>query len=535
MEQTGKILVAGSGAGGGMLAAELARLGVPCVVFEELGREEYLPPPRSNMTNVRSMTLLRRLGLADEVRSRDTLPTTWPDRVLFLTSLKGRSLYAFEQPFGTGGVGEAAPEAALWAPEMANTTTIRKHLLSQPLVDLRFGRRVAGFEQDAGGVTVEVTDVRTGATERVHGLYLVGADGGRSTIRRSLGVKLEGKSDLRPVMSVLIRAPRLTELADRMERATFYWFVNPDAPAFSVPHDEEGLWAFHVSPFPVDEDPRSQRMRDMISAAAGEPIEAEILGGGPWDVNSVLAPTFHVGRVFLVGDAAHIISPLGGFGLNISYLDAVDLAWKLAATVQGWAGPGLLESYTTERRYADRYVMDFQEQNAVVLTAELVRPELDEDGPAGDEARARIADAIYEEKLQEFESLFCQLGYRYDDSPAVVDDGSQPPPQDTRVYVPSAYPGCLAPHLWLNGDSLYDRLGRGFTLLRLDDRLDVADFEQAAADVRVPLDVLTIDSPRARELYEAPLALIRPDQHVAWRGSAVPDDPQAVIDVVRGA
>ncbi len=537
MTETDRVLIAGGGPGGLTLAIELARHGVPSIVFEELARDEYLPPPRTNLTNVRSMTLLRRWGIADDVRAASPVPREFVDRVQFATRLNGHVLYTFDKPFGTGGVGEAAPEAAMWAPAIAIDTTMRAHAETYPEIELRWQQRVTGFEQDEDGVTVDVLDVASGRALKTRGAYLVGCDGSRSTVRRTLDVRLEGKSNLRENVSLHILAPRMLEIAPTVGYANFYWLINPDACPLLSPYTDAGHWCFHLIPFPDGYDPHSEDdIKKLIYLAVGEEFPVEILNGGPWTINSVLASTFQVGRAFLVGDAAHVISPLGGFGMNLTLLDAADLAWKLAGVLEGWGGPRLLDAYTTERRRADRYVMDISEENAVTLGPELAGSELEDDDEAGERARERFAEVIVTEKLQEFDSLFAQLGYRYDGSPIVVDDGTEPPPLNARTYLPSAHPGCLAPHVWLeSGVSLYDRFGLEFTLLVLDEAIDVAGFERAAEETGLPLSVVRVGDTRARELYEAPLALIRPDQHVAWRGEETPTDARRVIDTVRGA
>jgi len=219
--------------------------------------------------------------------------------------------------------------------------------------------------------------------------------------------------------------------------------------------------------------------------------------------------------VFLAGDACHVHPPFGGYGMNMGIADAVDLGWKLAAVLQGWGGPRLLDSYEAERRPVHEFVMDEAVANHALLPTHMWRPGLDHATPEGARLRAEVGAAIKAAKVREFNTLGVVLGYNYSGSPIVVADGSAPPPRHFKDYVPSAHPGCLAPHAWLaDGSSLYDHFGAGFTLLVTDD--------SAAPSVnsRVPLKVLR--EPSVRDLYQARHALIRPDQHVAWRGDALP-------------
>jgi hypothetical protein len=220
--------------------------------------------------------------------------------------------------------------------------------------------------------------------------------------------------------------------------------------------------------------------------------------------------------------------------MNTGMDDAANLGWKLAAMVQGWGGPQLLASYEAERRpiafrntgMAKRFSLDLNEAP--------VEPEMMEDGAAGAAARARTG-AFFSRFGEEFASLGIQLGARYDGSRIVVSDGTAPPKDDPTIYTPSACPGGRAPHLFLGSrDSLFDHFGRGFTLLRLGGDADVGPLARAAEARGIPFTSFDVKRREGRELYEADLALIRPDQHVAWRGSSLPADCDALLAQVTG-
>ncbi len=248
----------------------------------------------------------------------------------------------------------------------------------------------------------------------------------------------------------------------------------------------------------------------------------EVVRGDPWVAQSLIADRYAAGRVFLAGDACHLHPPFGGFGMNMGVGDAVDLGWKLAATLQGWGGPALLASYAAERRPVHRRTIEEAERNYAVVGNQLVRPGLEDTDVAGDAVRAAVGEAIRATKGREFRTLGLVLGTRYDASPIIVQDGSTPPADSVETYVPSACPGSLAPHAWLaDGSSLYDRFGPGLTLLCTEDG-DASPLAEAAARRGIPLVVLHLAEPRLASLYGARFALIRPDQHVAWRGDVLP-------------
>jgi len=243
--------------------------------------------------------------------------------------------------------------------------------------------------------------------------------------------------------------------------------------------------------------------------------------------------------VVLAGDAAHLFTPTGGFGMNTGMDDASNLSWKIAALVQGRGGPNLFASYETERRpIAQRNTTAARELGKQLASMPDVTG-IDEDTPAGERTR-RTVSAHLATMTEEYASIGVQLGARYDGSPVIAANGGTPPHDDYEVYTPSSVPGGRTPHYWIGqgrgyGDSLFDQLGKGFTLLRLGGKSADGSSIQAAAQARnVPLKVLDVPAVEARDLYGCDLALVRPDQYVAWRGNAAPADPSKLIAQVTG-
>jgi len=259
----------------------------------------------------------------------------------------------------------------------------------------------------------------------------------------------------------------------------------------------------------------------------------------PWIRRQLVADSYGNGRVFIAGDAAHLTSPTGGFGMNMGVQDSVDLGWKLAALVQGWGGEHLLESYEIERKpVAIRNVNEATGNLKRMLQPRDQKPprEAFEHGPAGDAARKQFGDAYTEMMKREWFTIGIHLGYRYEGSPVIVPDGTAEPEDTVSTYEQTARPGHRAPHVWLaENRSTLDLFGRSFVLLRFDRSVAVTAFEDAAQLRGMPLEVVDIDHAAARTLYERKLVLVRPDGHVAWRADTQPADALRVIDTVRGA
>jgi FAD binding domain len=260
----------------------------------------------------------------------------------------------------------------------------------------------------------------------------------------------------------------------------------------------------------------------------------EILSRGTWTAgHALVADRFQRGRVLLGGDAVHLFTPAGGLGYNTAVDDAVNVGWKLAALLKGLADAALLESYERERRPLAVRNTGFARTFADSLGLYTPAPEIEDNTAEGAEARRAAGTYFNVHARTEFNIPGVTFGGRYDQSPIIVPDGTVPPADAANSYTPTACPGGRAPHLWLaDGRSLYDRFGFEWTLLRLRRDSSVADdIAKAARGLGLDLTVVDVDRDDARDLYEADAALIRPDQIVAWRGTASCDAMQVVARV----
>ncbi len=543
----GPVGIVGAGPVGMALALLLDRHGVPTVVFD--AQPGPFAQPRGNTHNARTMEHYRRLGIADRIR-RLGLPQGHRTDIAYFTRYRGHELGRLRLPSETDRMRSCAaadatdqtPEPVLRANQMYVERFLHEHARTRPNIRLRHGWRVESFEQDAAGVTVLAERDGRRATWRTS--FLVGCDGGQSAVRRAIGVRYEGAASVdsgvlgRRATAAWVRLPTLFGDLPEERRGWSYWAINADLACNLISLD--GADEFFLLTSSVDPDADGPGViGDLIARAAGAPTEVEVLGHRPWTPGSALvAERFGDRRVLLAGDAAHLFTPTGGFGMNTGVDDAANLAWKLAAVLQGWGGKGLLASYEAERRpVALRNTAAARRLNLAL--AEIDRPpELEEDSPAGARVRAATGAALtrYGESTH---ALGVQLGARYDGS-AIVAGDEEPPPDLVDVYLPSAVPGGRAPHVWLDdwhgpGSSLHDRLGTGFTLLRLGSRPACGTgLRRAARRGGIPLATLDVPDPAARDVYGRDLVLVRPDQHVAWRGNAEPEDPDAVLAGLAG-
>jgi len=528
------VIVVGAGPVGLSLAIELGRRGVRCIVVEQNERVGF--QPRAKTLHVRTMEHFRRWGMAEAIRRADPMPG-YPTNIVFATRLTGSQLARFDNAFSANRArNELYSESAQWIPQYTTEAVLRDFALGLPTVSLRFNCRLESAAQTASGVTAEVTDVATGERHTLSAKYLVGADGARSRVRENLGIRMLGQHAYFKNVMAIIRAPGLAKMHDQGP-AVQYWIINAEVPSIMGVMDRDDMWFFGVLVPEGKASPDAQEMARLFRRAVGRDADFEIVAIDNWLAHQLMATHYGDGRVWLAGDACHLHPPMGGYGMNMGIADAVDLGWKLAALLQGWGGPALLDSYERERRPVHQRVINEAVENYAVMADNLVRDGVEKPGPEGDAARKTVGERILASKVREFRTLGVILGYRYAESPVIVPDGSAPPAEQVNVYEPSAHPGCVAPHLWCaDGSSLYDHFGDGFTLLATDAAAadNAGPMIEAASRRGVPLALLAPAEPRLAALYGARYALIRPDQHVAWRGDRLPDDAAAVLDIVCG-
>ncbi|MDB5697700.1 MAG: FAD-dependent oxidoreductase [Alphaproteobacteria bacterium] len=539
-----QVLIVGAGPVGMTLALDLAQRGIDVVLVEQRGRDDE-PRKRCNHISARSLEIFRQLGVASEIRQAG-LPADYPQDVAYVTSLTGHELTRIRIParqdrFGSTGYADSGwptPEP----PHRCNQTywepILQRHVLAASRIRSFYATTIEEVGQD--GVRAWARG-RGGDGEEIsfEAEYMVGCDGGSSLVRKAIGARFEGQNVISGTRSVYVRSKELLGKM-RVDPAWMTWFLNPETFGCVVALNGDDLWIFAFWLPPGEPDFDSVDPARGIRAAVGADVDIEILSIDDWYGRRLVADRFRDRRLFVCGDSAHIWIPLAGYGMNAGIADAKDLGWQLAAVIAGWGGTGLLDAYEAERQpvteQVSQRVMALAYTNLDPKLITNPPPELVAEGPEGDAFRARLGRFFYDENVGQFACLGLNFGTYYDGSPVVAYDDESAPGYSLTSYTPTTVPGCRTPHVWLDdGRSLYDAMGLGYTLLRSDPGVDVSALQDAAARRGVPLAVIDLSPVEAGSLYRRKLVLSRPDQHVAWRGDALPDDPLALIDLVRGA
>jgi len=500
------VLIVGAGPVGLALAGDLGWRGIGCLLIEK--GDGAIFQPKMDFVGVRTMEFCRRWGIVGRVEeagyNRD-----YPQDCAWVTSLNGYELgrERFPSPREERPPAQS-PQKRERCPQDFFDPVLVRFARGFPHVTLRYDTQLTGFEERADGVSATVVDQTTGRQETIEADYVVGCDGGASTVRQRLEIGMSGSPVLTYTTNVVFRCEGLEKLHDKAPGYRFI-FIGPEGTwSTLVAINGRDRWRFSLV---GDETPRAyaeDEVRKAIIRAVGRDFDFEILSVMPW--------------------------------MNTGIQDSVDLGWKLEACLGGWGGTELLASYETERRPVGiRNVTEATGNLKRMLTPRAQHPaaEIFRPGPEGDRARVEFGRNFTQMMRREWFTLGIHLGYSYEGSPIIVPDGTSAMPDEVSTYTQTSRPGARAPHVWLSeGKSTLDLYGRGFVLLRLGARPPDADrIIEAARRRGVPLSVVDIDHEETNRIYARRMVLVRPDGHSAWRGDRQPEDALGLVDTVRGA
>jgi 2-polyprenyl-6-methoxyphenol hydroxylase-like FAD-dependent oxidoreductase len=529
-----QVVIVGGGPVGLSLAIDLGQRGIRCLLLDKRRAPGLLP--KMERCNARTMEHYRRLGLSDTIRSAG-FDTALPMDVFICLEDVARpplvhhpypSVEELKQRSHDVNDGTQPAEPYQLISQYTLEPLLRSVAEATPGVEVRFGQEVVDFDQDETGVT---TRARTldGDEWSLRSDYLVGCDGGASTVRARLGVELQGES-------LLEMHQALFSCEDLFERIPIgkgrHYHVADDQHSFLIVQDDTKHFSLHA----VVDSPED--MPALFERIAGMPIEYETLYTGSWTQRLMVADRYRDRRVLMAGDAVHLVIPTGGLGMNTGLGDAIDLAWKLAGTLQGWGGPGLLDSYELERRPIGLRNVAASRKAATGRRTwrAMWKPDIADDTPEGAQTRAELSRVADHEQRWSNDLDGIERGYRYLESPLIEHEAGDGPDPASFTYTPTTWPGARLPNVWIDGSTaVQDQVGKGFTLLALGDPdVAVGALAEAFAAHGAPFETVHVSSPEARQVYGYDLLLLRPDLHVVWRGDTPPPEPARLAAIATG-
>lgn len=530
-----EVLVVGAGPVGLAMAIELAYRGIRCIVLErDTGDEDQFP--KISLVSMRSMEIFRRWGLVDQIRNNG-FPNDYELSIVFATAV-GKWILSKDFFPTTNDMETPAftPERKQQCPQHLMMGILRRTCAERDTIEIRYRREVRDLIETEDRVTAVAVN-GNGKEERISARYVVACDGANSGVREMLGFRFEGIERLGYSLSVLFNCPDLLAKVGAPQ-ALRYILVDQNGTWGNVQAiDGKDKWRLMVTGGKKHFDLETFDAAAAVRKSIGVPdVEFSVTSILPWRRSQLLASGYRQGRVFLAGDSAHTMSPTGGMGVNTGLADVADLGWKLQGALRGWGGEALLESYAIERRPVAKRTQEIATYNFRNWMDAGETSRILDEGPEGDATRHRVGERMRKNLSDDWRSWGVQLGYRYVDSPVLIDDGREQPPDTIEDYAPSAKPGHRAPHVWLSpGRSVLDLFGPGFALLYTDPAAgdEARRLGDVAAKRGVPFSSHLLDRDDVRALYGAKLVLVRPDGHVAWRSDAM-DSAEQIIRTVTG-
>lgn len=526
------VLIVGGGPVGMTIANDLARRGIRSILIER--NLTTTSHPKMDITNGRSMELFRRIGLVDALRAV-AVGESHPFDVSWMTSLSGFELHRFKYPSVVEhrarichvNDGTQPREPGMRVSQVEIEPVLKHAIDAQPNVDVRFGVEFQSLREIENGVVATVRDETVAGTYEIGCSYLIGSDGGGSRVRDNIEIPLSGEARIMPRFMTHFRSDA-RQLLQRWGIAWHYQSIHGTL----IAQNDNDIWTLH-SRFPAGQSPETVNPSALLSRFAGAAFEHQILVANHWSPHLLVADRYGRSRVLLAGDAAHQYIPTGGYGMNTGIGDAFDISWKLAALLKGFGGPELIASYEHERRPVGLRNRQASAGHNDIRNkiAALYGDHLNDLTEAGDVARRTVAGKIRELGNAENECRGIEFGYVYASSPIVTEEAVEI--SDSFIdYHPTTVPGARLPSTFLpDGTAIYDLLGSWFTLLAFGDA-DPSSLVEAACAAGMPLKTVHVTDPKLFSIYQAGLVLVRPDQHVAWRGNRI-EYPADALKLVR--
>jgi 2-polyprenyl-6-methoxyphenol hydroxylase-like FAD-dependent oxidoreductase len=536
------VAIIGAGPVGMSCAIEASLRGHRVVVIEQRERGEP-PSAKCNTVAARSMETFRRFGIADKVRDAG-LPNGYATDTVYCTSITGYELARLRLPArnergGSGFLddGWPTPEPMVRVSQLYLEPIMFERLLGLDSAIVLNSTAFQSFEQDEDGVAVHARDASGEVTVKAR--YLIGCDGGRSTIRKAIGAQLVGDAELGRTRTTLVRAPKLLSLFGNRRPAWMNWVSNDRVRGNVIAIDGREIWLLHrMVPgrdMPFEALDFDQSIRDLLGV--GKEFDYEVLNHEDWTGRRLVADRFRDRCVFIAGDAAHLWVPYAGYGMNAGIADGVNLVWHIGAVLKGFSPSARLAAFEAERHpiteQVSRLAMKNVLENAQAVGGGSVPPALSEPTEAGEALRKAMGARLYELNVPQMAPAGLNFGYYYDRSPLIAYDGEAAPSYSLGAFTSSTAPGCRMPHFWIDGQSVYDVLGDDYTLIRFCSQIDVSPLRGAARDAGMPLSILDAARPN-EQAFRHDLLIVRADQHVAWRGNELPADPGGLVALLSG-
>jgi 2-polyprenyl-6-methoxyphenol hydroxylase-like FAD-dependent oxidoreductase len=500
-----------------------------------------------DMVHIRTMEFCRRWGIVSDVENAP-YQRDYPQDNVYLTSLNGYEIGRQPMPSMRQDVPPPeSPQKRERCPQNMFDPVLQKFAKSQPTTKIQYEHELLSFKEEADGVCAIILDLKNKQEFEVKAKFLVGCDGGRSLVRETLGIPMNGRGILTNTTNVVFKCPEFNQLHDK-QPGYRYIFVGPKGTwATIVAINGSDQWRMSIIGNAIERPHYSEEeIKQFAFKALGKEFNLEILSVLRWTRTELVADRYRRGRIFIAGDACHLTSPTGGLGMNTGIGDSVDLSWKLVGTLEGWGGPQLLDSYEIERRPIAKRITTFSTGNLEVMKKVPQGDCIEEDSAQGAQLRHDAGQALLDGLKREWFSQNMHLGNRYTQSPICFYEDPEDPVANEREfleaihYTQTARVGCRAPHVWLSdGRSTLDLFGKDFVFLLIgqDVSQELEKIKNELMDQpnkKGPIRVIELSDPNVEVVYQKKYVIVRPDGHIAWSSDQYPKDINKIINQITG-
>ena len=540
------VLIVGGGPIGLFLAYSLDKMGINSVLIND--RKQTTTHPKLDVVNCRTMEIFRQFGLSDDVRSKGN-PLDSNQYVAFAASVIGPyyslldNQHIVYQPVSksrraieTNINGTLPLESMQRIPQMHLEPILLDAVLRSKNSEARFGWKLINYDQDDSEVSALIKNVDSDENQQIRAKYLIGCDGPNSHVRSSLNINYDGTMDILGELYIIhFKSQELRNLFPKNEPYWHTWLCKPGFNGLLVsPNASKDDFVLH-RPFAPR---KGETIEELIDKAVGKKIKYELVQSGPWRPQFLVATQFGRKRVFIAGDATHRYMPTGGLGMNVGICEAHNLAWKLNAMIKGWGGRHLMDSYEKERLpVAIRNREHVKKCAAAVFESQFASNEHTlEDNDTGKEVRNKLKKDFENKIPRLYESLGIEMGYRYHLSNIIYKDLENEPEYSERNYIPTTFSGGRLPNIFLkDGRAILDLIDfQGFTLFNMSENSRNEKLINIFEKLKIPFQIIQVLDSDAIKLFEKEYILVRPDQHICFRGDSLPEDCESLVSRIIG-
>ncbi|KAA1247014.1 FAD-dependent monooxygenase [Aquimarina sp. RZ0] len=513
------VIIVGGGPVGLTMMLMLQYHGVDAILIDK--GNGIITYPRVGTVGVRSMEIFRKLGISGKMQ-KSGWPEDHPLDISWTTSLGGHELLRIKRgTYNDRLLPTFSPETEQVCPHHWLCPILLKEIADTAPKSLLLNTKMISFTQSDTGVIVKTQNTKEGTQSTIQGKYLIACDGARSSIREQCDVTFEQFHESNHFQNILFEAPYLKNLLGT-SNALVHFLVSPTGLRYPLRSmDGRSLYRITVKP------QKDKTPYELVNMALNYETPFYIKSNVHWELSHRIVDKYRDKRIFFAGDAAHVISPSGGFGMNTGVADTENLAWKISEVLKGNADERILDSYHDERRPIALKSLEKSKENLSRTLNRKVPTAIALDTSEGGKCRKEFTDVLIKQQVgKEFDAPDVHLGLGY--SSDLIDKKQKNTADKNNTpnnWQKSAMVGYRAPHVFIGKDqSIIDLFGKNYVILCFGTKEELISLEKLIADALLPIQARLVTDEDAKKIYQEKYFLIRPDGYISWKNNGLNED-----------